>query len=318
MERSRRADTLLRATGVTSYVSSIVPNGPGAAIFFFDNTTANARDIPRHACRHRPVAAESEGIPNSVAQNPEITSIRDVPNDQGGRVLVLWNPSDYDQPGGPGIREYTLWRRVITPFASEPLAPVSAESGHQGDGFAASPSTATERRSRPRTGNTSPRSHRAARPATDTRASTTADSSDAGISWNVFFVDATDAVNGQFYTSAVDSGYPSTTWLHPPRAPSSSTGSPVRHRPRSHRSGSRPRVAPRCTGARARPATSVSYRIHRGSTPGFEPGPGNQIASKPDTGYIDPDVAPSFYKAGRGRRARQLQTSPRRRPPSRR
>jgi hypothetical protein len=281
--------------GVTSYVSSIVPNGPGAAIFFFDNTTANARDIL--AMRVGTTGGGGVGgDPQLGRPEPEITSIRDVPNDQGGRVLVLWNPSDYDQPGGPGIREYTLWRRVITPFASEPLAPVSAESGHPGrrlrrvvehrDGASIEATyweyvaTIPSRRA----------------PGYGYTASTTADSSDAGISWNVFFVDATDAVNGQFYTSAVDSGY-SVDNVAPP-APGAFV---VHWFPGAAPAALAPeRIA---TTGRATLHWSPSpagdlreYRIHRGSTPGFEPGPGNQIASKPDTGYIDPDVAPSFYK----------------------
>jgi len=38
------------------------------------------------------------------------------------------------------------------------------------------------------------------------------------------------------------------------------------------------------------------YRIYRGSTPDFVPGPGNLIASPSDTGYADPGAAGSEYK----------------------
>jgi hypothetical protein len=40
----------------------------------------------------------------------------------------------------------------------------------------------------------------------------------------------------------------------------------------------------------------AGYRLYRGATAGFVPGPGNRIASQPDTGYADMSGTVSFYK----------------------
>jgi len=42
---------------------------------------------------------------------PVITDIRDVPNDQGGKVLVTWTASSLDVTGGP-VNQYRVWRMV--------------------------------------------------------------------------------------------------------------------------------------------------------------------------------------------------------------
>ena len=42
---------------------------------------------------------------------PIINRIRDVPNDQGGKVFVTWTKSALDQPGG-AVTGYTVWRLV--------------------------------------------------------------------------------------------------------------------------------------------------------------------------------------------------------------
>jgi VCBS repeat protein/IPT/TIG domain-containing protein len=51
--------------------------------------------------------------PDSAA---EIVAVRDVPNDQGGRVFVNWMRSAADRPGSRFVTEYRVWRRV--PVAS--------------------------------------------------------------------------------------------------------------------------------------------------------------------------------------------------------
>ena len=40
----------------------------------------------------------------------------------------------------------------------------------------------------------------------------------------------------------------------------------------------------------------AGYRLYRGTTPGFVPGPGNQIAALTDTGHVDAGGAPFVYK----------------------
>jgi hypothetical protein len=48
-------------------------------------------------------------------------------------------------------------------------------------------------------------------------------------------------------------------------------------------------------GANAEPDFSY-YKLYRGNSSGFVPGPANQIASKSDTGYVDVGTAGSYYK----------------------
>jgi hypothetical protein len=43
-------------------------------------------------------------------------------------------------------------------------------------------------------------------------------------------------------------------------------------------------------------ADFAEYRLYRGSSAGFVPGPGNLVTSTPDTGYVDAAVSPSYYK----------------------
>ena len=42
-------------------------------------------------------------------ERPIITSVSDIPNDQGGQVLLRWNPSGWDGPVGQTITQYSLW-----------------------------------------------------------------------------------------------------------------------------------------------------------------------------------------------------------------
>src|SRR4029453_9050684 len=40
----------------------------------------------------------------------------------------------------------------------------------------------------------------------------------------------------------------------------------------------------------------ASFRLYRGSSSGFVPGPGTFVVETPDTGYVDSGVAGSYYK----------------------
>ena len=44
---------------------------------------------------------------------PNLVAVQDVPNDQGGRVHVLWEGSAFDAAPYAGIADYRLWRRVM-------------------------------------------------------------------------------------------------------------------------------------------------------------------------------------------------------------
>ena len=84
-----------------------------------------------------------------------------------------------------------------------------------------------------------------------------------------------------FWASAPDSGY-SVDNL-PPNMPAPftgnyATGSTTLHWGANHE------------------ADFLSYRLYRGSSPGFTPGPGNFVVEKSDTGFVDVVGGPYFYK----------------------
>jgi hypothetical protein len=55
---------------------------------------------------------------------PHISRIRDVPNDQGGKVFVTWTRSSLDVSGGP-VNEYRVWRMVPPAVAAARAMPVT-------------------------------------------------------------------------------------------------------------------------------------------------------------------------------------------------
>ncbi|MBI3192858.1 MAG: choice-of-anchor D domain-containing protein [Ignavibacteriae bacterium] len=53
----------------------------------------------------------------AIGEAPQITSIIDVPNDQGRQVRIIWYPSIYDsQSESLRVHEYSIWRKVNDPL----------------------------------------------------------------------------------------------------------------------------------------------------------------------------------------------------------
>ena len=219
--------------------------------------------------------------------SPEIAAISDVPDDQGGKVHVLWSASVLDVAPAYGISSYTLWRRITTITA--------AQVAEHGAGFARSADASGD----------GARDHQghALRMTTEGTQSvfwefvasvpargvsgygymapTTSDSLPGSIPWNVFFVDAQDAATSAFYASSVDSGYSVDNLPPGPPAP----------------------VAAAYSGGATRLHWGVSgeadfavYRLYRGGSAGFVPGPGNLVTTQSDTGYADVGAVGSYYK----------------------
>jgi hypothetical protein len=215
---------------------------------------------------------------------PRIQSIKDVPMDQGGKVLVLWSASCRDSTQALNISAYTLWRRVTTVAAQQALArgAVLVRSAVPENG---TPSAGAIRMS--------PQGTAAvywefivsvpARGASGYgyTATTTTDSMPGLIPYNVFFVDAKEASSSTFYVSAPDSGYSVDNLA--PATPAPFTGQYAGGTATLHWA--------------VNPAADLAeYRLYRGSTAGFVPGPGNLVAAQPDTGYVDAAGTPSYYK----------------------
>jgi hypothetical protein len=110
---------------------------------------------------------------------------------------------------------------------------------------------------------------------------TLADSNATGSNPATFLVRALTGTPGVYYDSAPDSGY-SVDNL-PPAPPAPFTA--------AYASG-----ATHLHWGASSEADLWYYRVYRGSTAGFVPGPGNLIATCSDTGYVDAGPAGSYYK----------------------
>ena len=224
---------------------------------------------------------------------PTITKVRDVLSDQGGRVRIDWDASYLDVNPTFGIDHYWIWRQA--PAAQAQLA---VRKGARLVGLAdldalADPTPAewgaiTEHGlylDRGAETNAYVWEYLAeveasGFPAYSYVAATTTDSTGAHNYRTPFMVQARGS-GVTFWGSAPDSGY-SVDNL-PPVAPSPffgvyGSGSTALH-----------------WGPNAE-ADFASYRLHRGSSAGFVPGPGNLVSDQPDTGYVDAGPAGSFYK----------------------
>ena len=103
----------------------------------------------------------------------------------------------------------------------------------------------------------------------------------AGIHMTTFFVRAATATPTTYFDSPPDSGY-SVDNL-PPAPPSPFAAAYASGATHLH------------WGANTEPDLWY-YRLYRGSSVGFTPGPASLIATRSDTGYVDAGPAGSYYK----------------------
>jgi hypothetical protein len=209
---------------------------------------------------------------------PSIDDVRDVPNDQGGAVQVMWTGSGRDAWPDYSIESYALWRQLDVAAAQAALArgarragaaPAPGELRTSGDGaqatywefIASIPGRGSE--------------------AYAYTVVTASDSTEGAIPWNRFVVDAREGSIPAFYSSAADSGYSVDNLA--PAMPAPFTG--------TYAGG----TASLRWGASAAPDL-FAFRLHRGTTAGFTPGPGNLVATQQETAYDDAAGAPRFYK----------------------
>ncbi len=153
---------------------------------------------PGHDLRWRATLVQTGPYPGPILSNlslsftrileaAQITSVRDIPGDTGGRVRVAWAASLHDTLGDPNeVFQYSLYRRY---------APDKAYPPGSWDYLLTLPADAEQEYS--------------------VVTSTLADSSSAGPAWTAFFVRARTMTEGVFYDSPVDSGY-SVNNLQPP------------------------------------------------------------------------------------------------------
>ena len=232
---------------------------------------------------------------------PAINAITDVKGDQGGQVLLKWNASYLDADPNYAVGAYWIWRQVpatLAARAAEAGASWVDESGVVEAGVGADGAWGSHPANAYATGRLFMRpagadaasanawEYLASQPGSGFSqysyvAPTAADSVTGHNPYTLFMVQARAASGIAFWNSPPDSGYSVDNLPPLPPAP--------------------------FTGAYASDATSLhwgvsleadfaSYRLYRGSTSDFVPGPGNLIAAQPDTGFVDPGLVANWYK----------------------
>ncbi len=215
---------------------------------------------------------------------PAMASVRDVPNDQGGQVKLSWYPSYLDPLSDPNLASYDIYRSVPGSIASDAvklgarLYTSFADAPRAGERSFVMDPAHSQLYAWQYVGSTTPAHFLSAY---GYLAATTGDSIAGSNPPTVFMVVARNASSSMYWLSPPDSGYSVDNLA--PAAPAPFTG--------TWTSGT---VALHWDPSSA--SDFASYHLYRGSSPGFVPGPSNQIATLPDTGYVDPAGAPYYYK----------------------
>ena len=203
---------------------------------------------------------------------PRLLSVRDVENDQGGRVMLRWRASDFDKFRYRSITRYRVWRRAPLSGLTADVATSNGWSSSRALGQAAAdPGVFWESLAELPAAFLSGYAYAAA---------TLQDSTDIGNPYTAYFVQALTNDVFKFYNSSPDSGY-SVDNLAPPTP----TQVAVLYGPSANTLHWRGRNVADLRG----------YRIHRGADAFFVPTSANLVVTTSDTSYAD--IAGShFYK----------------------
>jgi hypothetical protein len=214
---------------------------------------------------------------------PVLSSVRDVPNDQGGHVKLSWYASYLDADPDYSIARYQIWRSVPPNVVSHALRdgallPDGTQLPSVGRGRvfrrsgAAAHTIFWEFVGEQAAAGDSGYSYVAA---------TMADSESGSNPVTLFRIQAQHRNAFAFWDSAPDSGY-SVDNL-PPHSPGAFTA--------AHASG-----VTHLHWARSPETDLAGYRLYRGSTAEFAPQQGNLISAQPDTGFTDAANKVEYYK----------------------
>lgn len=204
---------------------------------------------------------------------PLMIGVRDIANDQGGRVDIRWLASSLDNALHQATA-YRIWRRA-------PLA-MPQEASRMGPRTWPSPTGAT---ADPWFWEQVGEVSAAGLTGYAFTASTPQDSMQGSNPYTAFAVQALTANPAVYYFSGVDSGY-SVDDLAPTQ-PQVFAAVYARSHVELH-------------WLKSPEPDLFGYRLHRGASPDFVPGPDNLVVASADTGYVDHDaLAPgSSYKLG--------------------
>ncbi len=254
--------------------SRIAPDGSGGAIVAWDDDRSGRAHI---------FAQRIERLGQLGNPEPASTTVRDVPNDQGGRVKVSWSASYLDVDPTYDIGSYWIWRSVPPNVAERALARganLVAESG-----------------GRPKPGihnfmirrnaiQTFAWEYVGTEPARGFAeysfvVPTTSDSVASSNPFLGILIQANAAHSNAFWSSPPDSGYSVDNLA--PQVPATFAG--------NHAGG-----VTRLHWGENREGDQAGYRLYRGDSASFVPGSTNLIAVQPDTGYSDAGPVGSYYK----------------------
>jgi hypothetical protein len=221
-----------------------------------------------------------------LGAHPMITSVYDVPGDQGGYVTVAWSASSLDVAPSYAIVDYGIWRQVTTSAARSAMARgagllpegAPAPSAPLGtlrvtvSGTAASYWELVE-------------TQVAQGLASYSHAAPTivdfVPSGDPYAPLLPFMVEARGTLPGQSWFSDPKSGYSVDNLA--PEAPTPFTG--------EYHAGT---VTLHWGVSTA--ADFATFRVHRGQAASFVPGPSNLVVTQADTGYVDAAGCACYYK----------------------
>jgi hypothetical protein len=214
----------------------------------------------------------------------EMAGVRDVPNDNGGLVRVAWNASWLDAAFDPNLSAYDVYRSAPAELARQARASGAVTTLRPGDPapldrsrLVAFPSVSTSyawQFVQSVAANHFAQTYGIVTP-------TTGDSMAIGNPKTAFLVVARNAANTVLWPSRPDSGY--SVDNIPPVVPGPFTANSAGGITHLHWN---PNAETDLAG----------YRLYRGSSPSFTPGPGSLLAAVSDTGYADPASPTYTYK----------------------
>jgi FlgD Ig-like domain len=254
---------------------AVTPDGLGGAILAWgDNRVYGDNDI--YAQRIGPFGRL--GSPE-----PSIVGVHDAWGDEGGFVKLIWDASYLDLPPEDAIGSYWVFRSIPAGAAASRLArgtrvvEESEAAQAVADGTLLRTGSEAQATYWEYVGAT-PAAHLAKY---SCAAPTTRDSTAAGNPPTKFMVMAISGDGSQWWDSVPDSGYSVDNLA--PAAPGPFTGLYVAGTAQLHWS---PNDEPDLAG----------YRLYRGESVKFAPGPTTLVAAVVDTGYADAAGSPFFYK----------------------
>ncbi len=269
-------------SGRYGHASYYDPVGRNFFIFGGNSFGSHLNDLYRLNLSGSPQWTTVIGPPPPPNHAPAIDDVRDVPNDQGGRVFVTWLASDLDGHGYNTVTGYRVWRRIHPGGTAAKRAVASTAQASSGAKLL--------RTTEPNGSTVVFWEALADLPAQQLEgygytAATTQDSMKNSNPYTAFFITALTSNSNVFYSSAVDSGY-SVDNIKP-------------HKPRNATAAVEPgglSIAWEAPDELLTPDVQY-YRVYRGNTVDFAPDAAHQIGQTDEFEFVDDgSIGEHYYK----------------------